>query len=110
MYGMVVTFIPQKMRHLSHYYSFKFLLPQIFPGEPMGARLELFIRIVMTWVLGIILSVWGIWSGICMFLQWWIILFTGKRNQDLHKHIEKWFKFFVKSQEYLNLLTDKRPL
>jgi len=76
----------------------------------MGARLELFIRILMVWILGIILGFWGIWAGICMFLQWWIILITGERNKTLHQHIEKWYKFFVKSHEYLNLLTDKRPL
>lgn len=76
----------------------------------MGARLELLIRIPMSWVLGIIIGFWGIWAGICMFLQWWVILITGKRNQGLHNHIEKWFEFYIKSQQYLSLLTDKRPL
>jgi len=76
----------------------------------MGARLELFIRILMAFVLGTIVGLWGIWAGICMFLQWWIILFTGNRNRELHKHIDKWFRFYIKSYEYLYLLTDKRPL
>ena len=76
----------------------------------MGARLELLVRIPMTFVLGFIIWLWGIWACICMFLQWWIILITGKRNQGLHKHIEKWFEFYMNSQQYLNLLTDKRPL
>ncbi|MBL7169485.1 MAG: DUF4389 domain-containing protein [Candidatus Aenigmarchaeota archaeon] len=76
----------------------------------MGARLELFIRILMAFVLGIIIGIWRIWATICMFLQWWIILITGKRNQNLHSHIKKWYEFYVKSYEYLYLLTDKRPL
>ena len=76
----------------------------------MGARLELFIRILMAFVLGFIIGFWGIWAGICWVLQLFVILLTGKRNQALHKHIEKFFKFYMKSYEYLWLLTDKRPL
>ena len=76
----------------------------------MGARLELFVRILLAIVLEIIIKLWKIWVGICWVLQFLMVLVTGKRNSTLYKHIEKYFKFYVKSYEYLWMLTDKRPL
>ncbi|NCS71287.1 MAG: DUF4389 domain-containing protein [Candidatus Aenigmarchaeota archaeon] len=40
----------------------------------MGIRLELFIRILLSFVLGVIIGFWAIWAGICWCLQFLIIL------------------------------------
>jgi hypothetical protein len=76
----------------------------------MGARIELLVRLVLIFVLGILLGIWGIWISICWILQFIIILITGKRNKFFNGQINKYFKFYVKCYEYFLLLTDKRPI
>ena len=76
----------------------------------MGARIELFVRIILICVLEVVLGLWAL--AVCVFwvLQFLVILISGKRNGWLHKQIERYFKFLVKCKEYFLLLTDKRPI
>jgi len=76
----------------------------------MGARVELLVRILLMIVLGIVLSLWGIWIGICWVIQFFYILVTGKRSKFFNQQIKNYFNFWVKCQEYFLLLTDKRPV
>lgn len=76
----------------------------------MGARVELFVRIVLMFILEIILGFWSIVVALFWILQFLVILVTGKRNRWLHGQIERYFKFLVKCKEYFLLLTDKRPI
>ena len=83
---------------------------RIFIGDKLGARIELFVRIVLIFVLGIVLGLWGIAVAVFWILQFLVILITGKRNKWLHRHIESYFRFWVRCKEYFLLLTDKRPV
>jgi len=73
-------------------------------------RLELLIRFFYGIVLGIILAIWGFVAGILAFIQFIVILVTGERDEWLHKHLDGYFEFLFKSNSYIGLITDERPL
>ncbi|MBR9678161.1 MAG: DUF4389 domain-containing protein [Nanoarchaeota archaeon] len=75
-----------------------------------SSRLELFVRIVYSIILSIILGLWGFVAGILMTVQWLVILVTGERDKWLHDHIDSYLQFLFKSNIYLSLLSDERPL
>ncbi len=56
-------------------------LKQLFVYEHGAGRLELFIRIVYSIVVGIVLMVYGFIAEICMFIQWFVILILGRRSE-----------------------------
>ena len=56
---------------------------QLFVFEHDAGRLELIVRIVYWILIGIVLWVYGIVAGICLFIQWFHILILGRRNQAL---------------------------
>jgi hypothetical protein len=74
-----------------------------------ASRLELLIRIVWGLLAGLVLFVFAILAIVALFIQWFYILFLGKRHAGLHS----WIKTFVVQRflltAYLNLLTDERP-
>lgn len=73
-----------------------------------ASRLELFVRIVWAIVSMVVLWVLGIIAGICLVLQWLVILITGTRNMELNKVIQMYFAYSVKMTAYMFLLTDER--
>ncbi|MBU1120592.1 MAG: DUF4389 domain-containing protein [archaeon] len=77
--------------------------------EAPGSRAELFIRIVYCFVLGIIASIWGFFAGIAVIVQWWYILFVGKKHQSLWDFTASYYRFYARFMSYCLLLTDARP-
>lgn len=75
-----------------------------------SSRMELLVRIVYSIILSIILGVWSFFAGILAFVQWLVILVTGERDKWLHDKVDGYVQFWFKSNAYLMLLTDERPI
>ena len=54
-----------------------------FSFESASKRLELLIRIFYGFVLSLIASVWGMVVSLIVFIEWFYILFTTKKNFGL---------------------------
>ena len=74
-----------------------------------ASRLELVIRIIWILLVSFVLSFFGIVAFVAQTIQWFYILFLGKRNSGL----QVWIKAVVIQQfrlmSYASLLTDERP-
>ncbi len=82
---------------------------QLFLFEHDAGRLELLIRIVYWILIGIVLWVYGIVAGICLFVQWFYILVLGRRNQALSDIAKGYLEYLVHVMGYTYIMTDKRP-
>jgi hypothetical protein len=84
-------------------------LKQLFTYEHDAGRLELLIRIVYWILIGIVLWVYGIVAGICLFIQWFHILILGRRNQPLSDIAKGYLEYLVYVMSYTYIMTDERP-
>jgi len=84
-------------------------LDRLFAYEEPASRLELFVRIVYGFLISIVLSIYGMIAGICIFLQWFVILLLGRRSKALGDFIQGYLEYQVHVLAYLNLMTDRRP-
>lgn len=84
-------------------------LKQLFVYEREAGRLELFIRIVYSFFICLVLMVYGLIASICMFVQWFIILILGRRNEGLSNIIKGYLEYVVHVTGYLCEMTDDRP-
>jgi hypothetical protein len=57
----------------------------------------------------IIMNVWQYLAQILTFFQWWIILFTGKRNQGIWNLQNAWLGYAARVNAYWGLMFDKWP-
>ncbi len=79
------------------------------PYREEVSRLFIF-RFLWVFPLMFVLWIWIIWIGIVTFLQFFYMLFMGKRQAWLWEHMVMLFRYSTRWNSYLNLLTDKRPL
>jgi hypothetical protein len=84
-------------------------LNHLFVYEHDAKRLELFIRIVYSFVIALVLIVYGIVAEICMLIQWFVILILGRRSEGLSNFIKGYLKYYVHVMSYVYLMTDDRP-
>ncbi len=77
--------------------------------EHDAKRLELFIRIVYSFVIGLVLMVYGFIAEICMVIQWLVILILGRRSEGLSNFIKGYLEYFVHVISYVYWMTDNRP-
>ncbi|MDR2623640.1 MAG: DUF4389 domain-containing protein [Methanobrevibacter sp.] len=77
--------------------------------EEKASRVELFIRIVYSLILGIILSLYGLVANIVICIQWILILILGKRVESLNNFVVGYSKYTIKVLGYCLLVTDERP-
>ena len=75
----------------------------------MGERSEVFMRIVVLVVTGIILSVWQYFIMVLFVVNWFYTLFAGKRLKELAELSEVWNSQWYVFQRYLIFVTNKRP-
>lgn len=74
-----------------------------------GERKEVFMRLVVGVVSGIVLHIWK-WLIIAFFLINWIyVLFTGRRIRELAELSEIWNTQWYIFQRYLIFVANKRP-
>ena len=83
---------------------------QLFTYEEKASRIELFVRIVYWILIGIVLWVYGVIAGICMFIQWFVILILGRRSKGLGEFIQGYAEYYVHVMNYVFFFTDKRPM
>jgi hypothetical protein len=76
--------------------------------EP-ASRVELLVRFVYWIPLFILLIIYCIPAFIAMLLQFWVILFTGKRSVTLGKWARGLIVYQAKVHMYLEAVTDERP-
>lgn len=57
----------------------------------------------------IVLNAWGSLVQTLAFIQWWIILFTGKRNQSIWSMQNSYLAYASRAYAYLIMLFDKWP-
>jgi hypothetical protein len=84
-------------------------LHQLFVFERAARRLELLVRIVYTIAIAIVLWVYGIIAGLCLIIQWFVILILGRRNEDLSNLIRGYLEYHVHVLSYVYWQTDTRP-
>lgn len=85
-------------------------LKQLFVYEHDASRLELFVRIVYAWIcIGVVLVVYGFIAGICMLIQWFVILILGRRHEGLSNFIKGYLEYYVHVLSYYYFMTDERP-
>ena len=82
---------------------------QIFVYEHDASRLELLVRILYWILIGIVLWIYGIIAGICLFIQWFHILILGCRNEALSDIAKGYLEYMVHVLPYTYFMTDKRP-
>lgn len=57
----------------------------------------------------LVVEVWGSVIQLVTFFQWWIILFTGKRNNGIWSFQNSWLGYSTRVNSYFGLLFDKWP-
>jgi Domain of unknown function (DUF4389) len=82
---------------------------ELFGYEQSAGRIELLIRIVYSILIGIVAAVYGILAGLCMFVQFFVILILGRRSRGLSDLIRGYLEYHVHILSYTSLMTDARP-
>lgn len=72
-------------------------------------RLTNFFRLFLAIPHLLVLNAGGSLLQVLAFLQWWIILFTGKRNQAIWKMQNYWLAYASRALAYTFMLFDKWP-
>jgi hypothetical protein len=73
------------------------------------SRLTTFFRCIMVIPHAIVLGLWGIAAGVCVFISWWVILFTGKFPEGLFNFVRTFMRYQVRVLVYYNLMRDEYP-
>jgi hypothetical protein len=82
---------------------------QLFVYEHDAGRLELLVRILYWILIGIVMWVYGLIGGICLFIQWFHILILGCRNEALSDIARGYLEYMIHVMSYTYFMTDKRP-
>jgi hypothetical protein len=77
--------------------------------DTMSERTEIFMRIIVGLVSGLIIGFWKVLVQIVAVLHWFYVLFVGKRNKDLALFCEYWNSQIYKFARYMTFNTNERP-
>ena len=72
-------------------------------------RLTVAFRIILAIPHLIVAQLWGYVAEILGVVQWFIILFTGKRNEGIWNFQRSWLEYYARVTGYTNLLFDTYP-
>jgi hypothetical protein len=72
-------------------------------------RLTVAFRIILAIPHLIISQIWQYLAQILAFIQWFIILFTGKRNEGMWNLQRSWLAYYARVQGYVGLMYDEYP-
>lgn len=72
-------------------------------------RLTVAFRIILAIPHAIVAQVWGYLAEILGVIQWFIILFTGKRNEGIFKLQQSFLYYYCRAYGYFALLYDQYP-
>lgn len=73
------------------------------------SRLSTLFRLLLVIPHHIVLTVWQWLVQLLTFVQWWIILFTGKRNEGIWRMQNSWLSYAARVWSYYGLMFDKWP-
>lgn len=77
--------------------------------EVFNERGEAWFRIIVAIITGIILAVWRYLIIVFAIVNWFVVIFTGKRNIELAMFSEYFNTEFYKYLRYLTFVSDRRP-
>lgn len=76
---------------------------------PERSRLKTFFRYILAIPHMLLMNVWGGVANILTFFQWWIILFTGKRNRSITDMQSSWLGYGGRVMSYYTMMYDVWP-
>lgn len=78
-------------------------------GKKMSERKEAWFRILVAISSGIILFIWRYLIAVVAIINWFIVVFTGKRNKGIAEFCEFWNSETYKFFRYLTFVSNERP-
>ncbi len=72
-------------------------------------RAELFMRIVVAIVSGVVLNVWKFLIVVLVIVNWFVALFSGKRDKEIAEFCDYWNSEVYRFIRYLTFETNERP-
>lgn len=72
-------------------------------------RLTVAFRIILAIPHLIVSQVWGYLAQILGLIEWFVILFTGKRNEGMWNMQRSWLYYYARVNGYVGLLYDEYP-
>ena len=72
-------------------------------------RLTVFFRTLIAIPHFIVAGIWGAWVEVLSLVQWFIVVFTGKRNKGIYDMQRAWFDYNARVSTYVALLHDVFP-
>ena len=78
-------------------------------NTPQRNRLTVAFRAILAIPHAIVLNIWDNLTQIISVVQWFIILFTGKRNKSIWTLQSSWLSYAARVESYGALLYDKWP-
>lgn len=73
------------------------------------SRAKTFFRLILVIPHSIISNAWNYLVQVLTFFQWWVILFTGGRNEQMWKLQNAWLGYAARVNSYQSLMFDKWP-
>ena len=77
--------------------------------KKLSERKEAWFRIIVAIISGIILGVWKALIIVLGIVNWFIVIFSGKRNRELANFSEYWNTEIYKFIRYMTFVSNKRP-
>ena len=78
-------------------------------AKKFSERKEAWFRIIVAIVTGIILSIWRALVIILSIVNWFIVVFSGKRNKGIADFCEYWNTELYRFVRYLTFVSNERP-
>jgi len=72
-------------------------------------RKEGWFRIIALIVSGIILCIWSALIKILAIVNWFVVVFSGKRNKGIAEFSEYWNTEFYRFMKYMTFVSNERP-
>ena len=84
-------------------------MKELFTFEEEASRIELFIRIIYAFILSIVIGIYGFVAGLCILIQFFVVLILGRRSKGLSDFIKGYLEYYVHVSGYVYFMTDERP-
>jgi len=75
----------------------------------MSERTEIFVRLFIWIVCGIILGIWEFVAWILAVVHWFYVLILGKRHSEMANFANGYVSYMYSVYQYLYFTTNKRP-
>lgn len=72
-------------------------------------RKEAWFRIIVLIVTGILLSLWGYLTFALSIINFFVVLFTGKRHREMAELCEYWTTTYYEFYRYITFMSNVRP-